>query len=49
MLALGAAEDDLAIARRQLRDPSVMFHTPIFTTAWGRRPLSFGRTERDCP
>jgi SAM-dependent methyltransferase len=38
MLALGAAEDDLAVARRQLRDPSVMFHTPIFTTAWGRRP-----------
>jgi SAM-dependent methyltransferase len=38
MLALGAAEDDLAVAQRQLRDPSVMFHTPIFTTAWGRRP-----------
>jgi hypothetical protein len=38
MLALGAAEDDLVVAQRQLRDPSVMFHTPIFTTAWGRRP-----------
>jgi SAM-dependent methyltransferase len=38
MLALGAAEHDLEVAQRQLRDPSVMFHTPIFTTAWGRRP-----------
>jgi SAM-dependent methyltransferase len=38
MLALGAAEDDLAVAQRQLRDPSVMYYTPIVTTAWGRRP-----------
>jgi hypothetical protein len=38
MLALGAGADDLAAAQGLLRDRAVLFHTPIVTTAWGRRP-----------
>ena len=37
MLALGAADDDLAAAQRLLRDPIVTFRRPAHTTAWGRR------------
>jgi hypothetical protein len=37
MLALGAADDDLAAAQRLLRDPTVTFRRPAHTTAWGRR------------
>ena len=37
MLALGAADEDLAVAQRLLRDPNVTFRRPAQTTAWGRR------------
>jgi SAM-dependent methyltransferase len=37
MLALGAMDDDLAETQGLLRDPSILYTAPIFTTAWGRR------------
>jgi SAM-dependent methyltransferase len=38
MLALGAAERDIASARRLLCDPSVTYRPPTITSAWARRP-----------
>jgi SAM-dependent methyltransferase len=38
MLALAAADQDIAAAQRLLRDPSVTYRPPTITTAWARRP-----------
>ena len=37
MLALAAADQDIATAQRLLRDPGVTYRPPTITTAWARR------------
>jgi hypothetical protein len=47
MLELGATEEDLEVAQRQLRDPRVTFRAPTLTTAWALQPAAVPQATKE--